>query len=48
MRALAHRIVHARKFERLLVILIIGSAALRGVATFEDLADRYQIGMGLF
>ena len=48
MRALAHRIVHARKFEYLLVILIIGSAALLGVATSEDLADRYLIGMGLF
>ena len=32
MRELAHRIVHARRFEYLLVFLIIGSAILQGVA----------------
>ena len=41
MRWLANRIVHARKFEYLLVVLIIGSAALLGVATSAQLADRY-------
>ena len=48
MRELAHRIVHARKFEYLLVALIIGSAALLGVGTSEDLFDRYVVWMGLF
>ena len=32
MRELAHRIVHARRFEYLLVFLILGSAILQGVA----------------
>ena len=31
MRELAHRIVHARRFEYLLVFLILGSAILQGV-----------------
>ena len=48
MRALAHRIVHARNFEYLLVVLIIGSAVLLGLSTSDKLADRYVIGMGLF
>ena len=33
MRRLANRIVHARIFEYLLVVLIIGSAALLGIVT---------------
>lgn len=48
MRAPAHRIVHARNFEYLLVVLIIGSAVLLGLSTSDKLADRYVIGMGLF
>ena len=45
MRGLAQRIVHARMFEYLLVVLIIGSAALLGTATSDDLVDRYGIWM---
>ena len=45
MRGLAHRIVHARMFEYLLVVLIIGSAALLGTATSDDLVDRYGVWM---
>ena len=48
MRALAHRIVHARNFEYLLVVLIIGSAVLLGLSTSDKLADQYLIWMGLF
>ena len=48
MRRLADRIVHARKFEYLLVLLIVGSAAWLGVATSEHLADRYGLWMALF
>ena len=45
MRGLAQRIVHARMFEYLLVVLIIGSAAVLGVATSDDLVDRYVAWM---
>ena len=48
MRELAHRIVHARKFEYLLVTLIIGSAVLMGLATSDYLYDRFAVWMGLF
>ena len=48
MQGLANRIVHSRKFEYLLVVLIIGSAALLGVGTSDHLADRYGTLMGLF
>ena len=48
MRGLAHRIVHARRFEYLIVVLIIGSAALLGIGTSEYLYDRYEVWMGLF
>ena len=48
MRELAHRIVHARRFEYLLVILIIGSAVLLGLATSDYLLDQFNIWMGLF
>ena len=48
MRALAHRIVNARNFEYLLVVLIIGSAVLLGLSTSDKLADQYLIWMGLF
>ena len=48
MRRLADRIVHARTFEYLLVVLIVGSAVLLGVATSEHLADRYALWMALF
>ena len=48
MRELAHRIVHARRFEYLLIILIIGSAVLLGLATSDYLYDRFEIWMGLF
>ena len=41
MRKLADRIVHARKFEYVLTVLIIGSAALLGIGTSEDLLARY-------
>jgi len=34
LRALAHRIVHARNFEYLLVALIIGSAVLLGIILY--------------
>ena len=45
MRGLAQRIVHARMSEYLLVALSIGSAALLGTATSDDLADRYGAWM---
>ena len=48
MRELARRIVHARRFEYLLIILIIGSAVLLGLATSDYLYDRLEIWMGLF
>ena len=48
MRRLADRIVHARTFEYLLVVLIVGSAVLLGVATSEHLADRYVFWMAWF
>ncbi len=48
MRELAHRIVHARRFENFLVILIAGSAVLLGLITFDYLYDRYVVWMGLF
>lgn len=48
MRRLADRIVNARAFEYILIVLIIGSAVLLGVATSEYLSDRYGIWMGLF
>ena len=48
MRELAHRIVHARRFEYLLVILIIGSAVLLGLATSDYLLDQFEIWMELF
>ena len=48
MRRLADRIVHARVFEHVLVVLIMGSAVLLGVATSDYYYDRYMIWMGLF
>ena len=48
MRELAHRIVHTRLFEYLLVVLIVGSSVLLGMATYAHLLDRYEIWMGLF
>ena len=48
MRGLAHRIVEARSFEYLLIVLIIGSAVALGMATSDDLYDRYAVWMGLF
>ena len=48
MRGLAHRIVHARRFEYLIVVLIIGSAALLGIGTSEYLYDRYEVWLGSF
>ncbi len=47
MRLKAHRIVHARRFEYFLVILIIATAVLRGLATSGDLFDRLEVLMGL-
>lgn len=48
MRELAHRIVHARRFEYFLVILIVGTAVSQGIATSDYVFDRYGILMGLF
>ncbi len=48
MRSLAHRIVHARMFEYILVLLIVGTSILHGVATFDDLLEQYQVWIGLF
>lgn len=48
MRNLADRIVHARKFEYFLVLLIVGTSILHGVATSDALLERYQIWIGLF
>ena len=48
MRELAHRIVHARRFEYLLVILIIGSAVLLGLGTSDHLLDQFEIWIALF
>ena len=47
MRGLANRIVHARMFEYLLVVLFIGCAAVLGLATFS-IDEQYEIGAGLF
>ena len=44
MREFAHRIVHARRFEYLLVMLIIGISLVQGMATSEYLHDRYLSG----
>ena len=46
MRLKAQRIVQARRFEYLLVILIIATAVLRGLATSDDLFDRLVVLMG--
>ena len=46
MRELAHRIVHARQFDYLLIVLIVGSAVLLGMATYALLLDRYEGWMG--
>ena len=48
MRNLADRIVHARKFEYFLVLLIVGTFILHGLATSDALFERYQVWMGLF
>ena len=48
MREFAHRIVHPRPFEYLLVVLIVGSAVWLGMATYAPVLDRYAVGMGLF
>ena len=48
MRRLAHRIVHARKFEYFLVVLIVGTSILHGVATSDVLLEQYQVWIGLF
>ena len=47
MRGLANRIVHARMFEYLLVVLFIGCAAVLGLVTFS-IDEQYEIGAGLF
>ena len=47
MRELAHRIVYARKFEYLLVVLIIGTSVLQGMSTIGYLEDRYLSGWNL-
>ncbi len=47
MRLKAQRIVQARRFEHFLVILIIATAVLRGLATSDDLLDRLAVLMGL-
>ena len=48
MRKLANRIVHARTFEYLLVVLIIGAGVLLGIDTSGDVLDRYVVLVGLF
>ncbi len=48
MRGLANRIVHARTFEYLLVVLIIGAGVLLGIDTSGDVLDRYLILVGSF
>ena len=48
MRRLAHRIVYARKFEYFLVLLIVGTFILNGVATSDVLLEQYIIWIGLF
>ncbi len=47
MRGLANRIVHARMFEYLLVVLFIGCAAVLGLLSFS-IDEQYEIGAGLF
>ena len=42
MRMLAHRIVHARKFEYFLVLLIVGTSILHGVATSDAQFERHE------
>ena len=46
MRRRAQRIVEARRFEYFLVILIVATAVLRGVATSDDLLDRLGVLIG--
>ena len=48
MRGLAHRIIYGRSFEYLLIVLIIGSAAMLGMGTSDLLFDRYGDWMALF
>lgn len=47
MRKFAHRIVHSRRFEYLLVVLIAGSSALQGVGTQFDVGP-YLVWFGVF
>ena len=47
MRKFAHRIVYSRRFEYLLVVVIVGSSALQGVATQFDV-DPYLVWFGVF
>jgi len=42
MRGLADRIVHARLFEYILVVLIAGTSVIMGVATSDAIFERYQ------
>ena len=46
MRQRSQRIVQARKFEYLLVILIVATVAVRGLATSEDLLERSAVLVG--
>lgn len=48
MRNLADRIVHARKFEYFLVLLIVGASLMLGFATSDDIYERYQVWLGIF
>ena len=48
MRRLAHRIVHARMFGYFLVLLIVGTSILQGVATSDVLLERYAVWIALF
>ncbi len=48
MRNLADRIVHARKFEYFLVLLIVGTSLMLGVATSDVVYEQYEVGLGLF
>ena len=48
MRRLAHRIVHARMFEYILAVLIVGTFILHGVATSDVMVERFEVLIALF
>ena len=48
MRALADRIVHARAFEYILVVLIVGAAIMKGIEVSGNPLEPYELWVGLF